>query len=71
MFDRAIVGTNTIIGETLIDLNTHGMIAKACKRRTTSPMMLRITNKGGEVTKQIWFDVYNPKFVDNEGKKIS
>jgi len=28
VFDRAIVGSNTIIGEVLIDLNTHNMIAK-------------------------------------------
>ena len=28
VFDRAIVGSNTVIGEALIDLNTHSMIAK-------------------------------------------
>jgi len=34
-------------------------------------MLMRIREKAGLITDRMWFDVYHPDHVDEEGKKIS
>ena len=71
LYDKDIIKNDELIGETQFDLNCHNMIAKACKRMKAVEVCMRITNRGGEITNMIWVDVYNPKFKDNLGNKIS
>ncbi len=71
LFDKDIIKNDELIGETQVDLNSHNMIAKVCKRQKAVEVQMRITNRGGEITNMIWLDVYHPKVKDNLGNKIS
>ena len=71
LWNKVITGSNDLIGEFAIDLNQHKMIDKACKRQKSIKMLMRIREKAGQITDKMWFDVFHPDFVDDEGKKIT
>jgi hypothetical protein len=79
LWDKDLIDSNDLIGETDVDLNTHRMIEKfkliyifrGVKRRKSVKMLLRIREKGGIVTERFWFDVFHPEVLDEEGNKIS
>jgi Ca2+-dependent lipid-binding protein len=47
LWDKDVIGSNELIGETSLDLNTHRMIDKAVKRKKTVRMLQRIREQGG------------------------
>lgn len=71
LYDRDLIGSDTFIGDCMVDLNMHRMIAKACKRMTPCQMLMRNIDEGGAAAHKIWLDVYHPKEKDAEGKKVS
>jgi len=73
LFDKDVLTSNAMIGETEIDLNTHRMLDKVYKRREAVGMKLKYTNaKKQEIkTDRIWYDVFHPTKKDAEGNKIS
>jgi hypothetical protein len=70
LWDRDLIGSNELIGEAEIDLHQHRMLSKAYVRNKNVEMKKRIKGTGEE-TKRIWFDVYHPEVVDEEGTKIT
>lgn len=70
LWDRDLIGFNELIGEAEISLHEHKMLSKAYVRNKNVEMKKRIKGTGEE-TKRIWFDVYNPEVLDEEGNKIS
>lgn len=70
LWDRDLIGSNELIGETEISLHQHRMLSKAYVRNKNVEMKKRIKGTGEE-TKRIWFDVYHPEVVDEDGNKIS
>jgi len=73
LFDKDVLTSNAMIGETEIDLNTHRMLDKVYKRREAVTMKLRYTNaKKQEIkTDRIWYDVFHPNRKGPDGEKIS
>jgi hypothetical protein len=70
LWDRDLIASNDLIGETEIYLNEHKMLSKAVVRK--KPVQMRKRIKGsGLATNQMWFDVYHPEHVDEEGNKVS
>jgi hypothetical protein len=70
LWDRDLIGSNELIGEFIVDLNQHRMLSKAYVRRKEVEMKKKIKGTGEE-TKRIWFDVYHPEILDEDGNKIS
>ncbi len=67
LLDKDLVGSDELIGEAILDLNRHRMIAKGCKRSKGVEMRMRLPEQGGEVTNYLWLDVFHPKFTDADG----
>lgn len=70
LWDRDLIGSNELIGEAEIDLHQHKMLSKAYVRNKNVEMKKKIVGTGEE-TKLIWFDVYHPEVIDEDGNKIS
>lgn len=70
LWDRDLIGSNELIGETEIDLHKHKMLSKAFVRRKPVQMRMKIDGTGQE-TNQMWFDVTHPLAVDEDGNKVS
>lgn len=87
LWDKDIITSDEMIGETDIDLNIHNMISKfiflliylykiknlfrACKRLKPVKMTRRVLERSGEITDRLWFDVFHPQALDSEGKPQS
>jgi len=70
LWDRDLIASNDLIGEIEINLNDHRMLKKVVTRKKAVQMRKRIKGSGIE-TNQLWYDVYHPSEVDDEGKKVS
>lgn len=70
LWDRDLVGNNSLIGETEINLNDHKMLSKAVFRKKPVQMKKRL-KKTGEETLQMWHEVYHPEVKSNDGNQIS
>ena len=64
MWDKDLVDSNELIGETKIYLNLHKMIDKGCKRRKSVKMKMQVIEFRGKSTDELWFDVYHPEIKD-------
>ena len=70
LWDRDLIGSDEMIGYVDISLHKHRMLSKAFVRSKPVDMRMKIKGKG-EITKKMWFDVYNSEVVDDNGNKIS
>lgn len=71
LWDKDIVTADELIGEQEIDLTSHKMIEKACKRQKPVKMLKRVLERAGEITDRLWYDVYHPEALDFNGKKLT
>lgn len=70
LWNRDSETRNQLIGETIIDLQTHSMLKKAYFRKAQVDMRLRVKGTAQETAK-IWFDVFHPDKLDLWGNRIS
>ena len=70
LWNRDLIASNDLIGECEVNLNDHRILKKVVARKKPVQMRKRIKGSGIE-TNQMWFDVYHPEEVDEEGNKVS
>lgn len=66
LWNRDLIGTDTMIGYADLSLQEHRMLSKASKRKKPVQMRKKIKHNGQE-TNQIWFEVTHPQHVDEMG----
>ena len=65
IWDKDVVGYNELIGETRINLNKiHRIIEKAVKRKKPTKALMKVIERGMDVTEKMYFDVFNDKKLD-------
>jgi len=70
LWDRDLIASDDLIGEIEINLNDHRMLKKVVARKKPVQMRKRIKGSGLE-TNQLWYDVYHPAELDEDGNKVS